>query len=134
MPCRPASRMIMWNPKYFHVMITNMVSITIAGSASQPWTNAPSPAPSSDRSARPSGSRISWKTMPVITSEMTYGAKKISRSRLLPRNRRFSVRARNRANGIWMLSDRTMMRTTTAMTRARTAMRRVSMRSLLASG
>ena len=36
MPWRPASRMIMWNPKYFHEMMTNIVSITIDGSASQP--------------------------------------------------------------------------------------------------
>ena len=32
----------MWKPKYFHEMITNIVSITIDGSASQPWTGRPS--------------------------------------------------------------------------------------------
>ena len=45
MPWSPASRMIMWNPKYFHEMMTNRVSITIPPSPSQSWTTPPRPAP-----------------------------------------------------------------------------------------
>ena len=43
MPCRPASIRIMWKPKYFHEMTTNIVSITIDRSASHSWTRNPSP-------------------------------------------------------------------------------------------
>ena len=48
---------------------------------------------------------MSWKIAAVMTSERTYGAKKISRKNARPRKRPLSIRARLSANGIWMTSD-----------------------------
>ena len=46
---------IMWKPKYFHEMTTNIVNITMERSASHSWTRKPSPAVPRPRSTMPSG-------------------------------------------------------------------------------
>ena len=53
----------------------------------------------------------SRKTMPVTTSERTYGRKNSSRNMARPRNRRLSITASASENGIWIASDRTMTST-----------------------
>ena len=60
-------------------------------------------------SARPLGWSIRLQTIAVMTSAMTYGAKKTRRRIARPRNRRFNIRAMPSANGIWTASDSTTM-------------------------
>ena len=61
------------------------------------------------RSARPFGWSSRLQTIAVMTSAMTYGAKKTRRRIARPRNRRFSISARPSANGIWMASESATM-------------------------
>ena len=49
--------------------------------------------------------------MPVTASERTYGRKNSSRKIARPRNRRLSITASASENGIWIASDRMMIRT-----------------------
>ncbi len=46
---------IMWKPKYFHEMTTNIVSMTMERSASHSWVRKPRPAVPRLRSTRPPG-------------------------------------------------------------------------------
>ena len=63
--------MIMWNPKYFHEMITNSVYITSCGSPSQSCTNAPRPTASIAESTNAPGWSSSRNTTPVTASDST---------------------------------------------------------------
>ena len=111
MPCRPASIRIMWKPKYFHEMITNIVIITKLGSPNQSWTRTPRPTADRPQSTNACGWRSSRNTIPVTASDSTYGRKNSSRNMARPRNRRLSMTASASENGIWIASDRTMTST-----------------------
>ena len=63
----------MWNPKYFHEMITKRVIITMSVLPSQSWMSPSSPTFWRAVSTRASGWRSRLKTMPVIASDSTYG-------------------------------------------------------------
>ena len=101
----------MWKPKYFHVMMKNRASRTVLG-VGQPGVVGAAQADraSGGASARPFGWRSRLQTIAVMTSAMTYGAKKTRRRIARPRNWRFSISARPSANGIWTTSDRTTMK------------------------
>ena len=74
MPWSPASIRIMWKPKYFHEMITNIVIITNVASPSQSWTRTSSPdARDSAESTKACGWSSSRNMMPVTASDSTYG-------------------------------------------------------------
>ena len=64
----------MWNPKYFHEMITNRVIITMVRVArASPGRGRPSPTCWRLESTSAPGRRSSENTMPVIASDRTYG-------------------------------------------------------------
>ena len=98
----------MWNPKYFHEMITKRVIITTSVLPSQSWMRPSSPTVCRLESTRASGWRSMLNTMPVIASDSTYGTKNSSRKMARPGKRRLSRTASASENGIWRRSDRTM--------------------------
>ena len=61
----------MWNPKYFHEMITKRVIITMSVLPSQSWMSPSRPTVFRVASTRASGWRSRLKTMPVIASDST---------------------------------------------------------------
>ena len=91
----------MWNPKYFHEMITKRVIITTSVFPSQSWMRPSSPTLCRVASIRASGMRSLLNTMPVIASDSTYGTKNSSRKMARPGKRRLSRTASASENGIW---------------------------------
>ncbi len=61
----------MWNPKYFHEMITKSVIITMSVLPSQSWMSPSRPTVFRPESTRASGWRSRLNTMPVIASDST---------------------------------------------------------------
>ena len=86
MPWSPASMMIMWKPKYFHEMTTNMRHHHDR-SVGQPLLDQEAEPDGLEAPGRrmPFGYRSSWNTTPVTTSDRTYGAKNRTRSTVRPR-------------------------------------------------